>query len=46
MTTPEIEELKSLVEQEYGKILATTPTLRNSRSSSKSIQAARFHPQP
>ena len=24
MTTPEIEELKSLVEQEYGKILATT----------------------
>lgn len=24
MTTPEIEELKSLVEQKYGKILATT----------------------
>ena len=24
MTTPEIEELKSLVEQEYGKILATS----------------------
>ena len=24
MTTPEIEELKSLVKQKYGKILATT----------------------
>ena len=24
MNTPEIEELKSLVEQKYGKLLATT----------------------
>ena len=29
MTTPEIEELKSLVEQEYGKILATTTDFVN-----------------
>ena len=28
MTNPEIEELKSLVEQKYGKLLATTTTLK------------------
>lgn len=29
MTNPEIEELKSLVEQKYGKLLATTTALKD-----------------
>ena len=37
MTTPEIEELKSLVEQKYGKILATTTDFEEFSLDRKSV---------
>ena len=45
MTNPEIEELKSLVEQKYGKLLATTSdfevfTLQLEKATGKSVSAS------
>ena len=45
MTNPEIEELKSLVEQKYGKLLATTTdfeifTLQLEKATGKSVSAS------
>lgn len=45
MTNPEIEELKSLVEQKYGKLLATTTdfegfTLHLEKATGKTVSAS------
>lgn len=45
MTTPEIEELKTLVEQKYGKILARQPTSKSFHSIWRRKQVELFrHP--